>query len=156
MAFVRSLSLLLVLGMAFSLTSAGSAYAQDESAMTGRDYFNELKEGGGVPKWATNVCFPRVFEETPGKSVDASGSSEFVLMGDDGPSVRFQLYTRGIGGNVLVTAREFRDDSTSRFAGRVVREGEPNHFQFGINWNTGRFSLTDARGITSGICRAIE
>lgn len=156
MASIRLVSFLLALGVALNLTSHGSGQVQDESTMTGREYFNELKEGGGLPKWATNVCFPRVFEETPGKSLDASSSSEFVLMGDDSPTVKFQLYTRGIGGNVLITAREFRDDSTSRYAGRVVVNGEPTHFQFGINWSTSRFSLTETRGITSGGCHAIE
>jgi hypothetical protein len=155
MASIRPISLLL-LAMAFGLASVVAAKAQDESTMTGREYFNELKEGGGLAKWATNVCFPRVFEETPGKSVDASGSSEFVLMGDDAPTMKFQLYTGGIGGDVLIVAREFREENTSRFVGRIVVDGEPNHFQFGISWSTGRFSLTETRGITSGICHTIE
>jgi hypothetical protein len=156
MGSMRSLSLLLALGMAFGLVATCSVQAQDESTMTGREYFNELKEGGGLPKWATNVCFPRVFEETPGKSVDASGSSEFVLMGDDAPTMKFQFYMRGIGGDVLIVAREFRDENTSRFVGRIVVDGERNHFQFGISWSTGRFSLTETRGTTSGVCHAIE
>jgi hypothetical protein len=156
MAFIRLVSLLLVLSVALSVPSPGSAQVQDESTMTGREYFNELKGGGGLPKWATNVCFPRVFEETPGKSVDASGRSEFFLMGDDAPTMKFQLYTRGVGGDILIVTREFRDENTSRFVGRVVVEGEPNHFQFGISWSTGRFSLTETRGITSGVCHAME
>lgn len=154
MAF-RSIFLLLALDMVITLASARSAQLQDESTMRGHAYFNELREGGGLPKWATNVCFPRVFEESPGKSTDASGSSEVLLMGDDGPTMRFQLYSRGVGGNILIVTREFRDENTSRFVGRVVVDGEPNHFQFGISWSTGRFSLTETKGITSGVCQAI-
>ena len=156
MPSIRSLILLLLINLIFTLVAACSLQAQDESTMTGREYFSELKEGGGIPKWATNVCFPRVFEETPGKSIDASGSSEFFLMGDDAPTTKFQSFARGVGENVLIVAREFRDESTSRFAGRLVLDGEPNHFQFGISWSTGRFSLTETRGITSGVCHAIE
>jgi hypothetical protein len=97
-----------------------------------------------------------VFEGTPGKSIDASGSNEFVLMGDDAPTMKLQLYARGVGGNILIVTREFRDENTSRFVGRLVVNGEPNHFQFGISWGTGRFSLTETRGTTSGVCHAIE
>lgn len=156
MSSVRLFSLLLALGIGFTLRPAISLQAQDESTMTGRDYFNELKKGGGLPKWATNVCFSRVFEDTPGDPKDASSSSEFVLLGDDAPTTKFQLYTRGIGENVSIVAREFHDESTSRFAGRAVVDDQQTHFQFGINWNTGRFSLTETRGITSGVCHAVE
>lgn len=156
MTSIRSISLVLALGMAFTLASARSAQLQDESSMTGHEYFKELKEGGGLPKWATNVCFPRVFEETPGKSIDASGSSEFFLMGDDAPSMRFQVYARGVGGNILIVTREFRDENTSRFVGRLVVDDESHHFQFGISWSTGRFSLAETRGTTSGVCHPIE
>ncbi len=156
MASIRLISLLLALGLAFSLAAVRSVQAQDETTMTGGEYLKELKESGGLPKWATNVCFPRVFEETPGKSIDASGSSEFLLMGDDAPTTRFQLYARGVGGGILILTREFRDENTSRFVGRVVVDGEPNHFQFGISWSTGRFSLAEMRGTTSGVCHAIE
>ncbi len=158
MVLTRTIVLLLMLGMVNWATGVSQAQDQneDERAMTGRDYFNELKQSDGLPKWAANVCFARVFEDPFGKFVDATASNEFLLIGDDAPGMKFQLYTRGVGGNAFALTREFRDDNTSRFAGRRTVDGEATAIRFGINWNTGRFLRSEEKGMTSGVCQAIE
>ena len=153
----RAIALLLMLGISGLATgSLAQNQNEDERAMTGRDYFNELKQSDGLPKWAANVCFARVFEDPFGKFFDATASNEFLLIGDDGPGMKFQLYTRGVGGNAFVLTREFRDDNSSRFAGRMTVDGQPTAVRFGINWNTGRFLRSEEKGMTSGVCQAIE
>lgn len=64
--------------------------------MTVHDYFNELKEDGGLPK---------------------TGSSLF-------PAISMMTTPHGL-------------------PRRAVVDDQQTHFQFGINWDTGRFSLTE-------------
>ena len=158
MVLTRAIALLLMLGTLGLAAGSGPGQGQneDERAMTGRDYFNELKQSDGLPKWAANVCFAHVFEDPFGKFFDATASHEFLLIGDDAPGMKFQLYTRGVGGNAFVLTREFRDDNSSRFAGRMTVDGQPTAVRFGINWNTGRFLRSEEKGMTSGVCQAIE
>jgi hypothetical protein len=153
-----------VLWVLLVFTTAVSGLAQAprtaRSTMNARDYFNELQRDGGLPKWAENVCVAQISEDgNSGASTQVTNTStDFILISDDDAHMHFQLYIRGVAQDALQLVRTFHDAHSSRFA--TVRGaallGRPVHFQFNINWDTGRSEMDGVKGSVFGLCEGVN
>jgi hypothetical protein len=137
--------------VALVMTGGFSAFAQTNSPLTARDYFNELKAANSFSHYSdTFVCF--MDNDTPAFAVISRGSDIIDEMKSAGASANklktmlpvksllfVEKYYKGVGGKmeeyepVGKDGTEWDAEFTSPFHGRM---------RYSINWTTGRYRFS--------------
>ena len=100
---------------------AGLAVGQQ--SRTSREYYGELKQGGGIPKWATMVCF-----------TDSVETGVFILLAGNASSrvVLTQTFINSTKAD-LISYEKVQDGQY------VAQDGSTTVSRLSLTWETGRF-----------------
>jgi hypothetical protein len=100
----------------------GGAVAGQQSATTGRQYYDELKRAGEIPRWASNVCFTDF------------DSGIFILLAGNASSrvVLTQTFVNGTKAD-LISYEKVQEGQY------VAQERSTIISRLNLTWDTGRF-----------------
>jgi hypothetical protein len=139
--------------IAVAVLMLGATLASAQTPTTSREYYQEIKDAGGIPKWAVNVCF---MEHLLVDGKDAGDMGVFMLTGETTKQgVVITPYPKGIA---AYPAR-YKPETANIFIAHLQVHGKPVTATFRINWSTNRFTFefSDVKDTTdTGMCEGID
>jgi len=121
----------------------GLSFGQ-QSQNTGREYYAELKRAGGIPKWATSVCF-----------ADRADTGIFMLLAGNASSrgLLTQTFVNGTKSDLI----SYEKVEEGQY---IAQDSSTSASRLNLTWETGRFwrelHTQNRTYIYEGNCEPIE